>query len=116
MAAQNRPRDPRLHATDEQGEPAARSDADTRRIADARHRSRRINRGQVYGKASGPRRKLEKTLVRNHAAGIASVDLFVVQTISLKLLYGLVILRHARATGESQCDEAIRLPNGLQVR
>jgi len=34
--------------------------------------------------------------LRNHAAGIASVDLFVVQTISLKLLYGLVILRHAR--------------------
>jgi len=33
---------------------------------------------------------------RNHAAGIASLDLFVVRTISFKLLYGLVILRHAR--------------------
>jgi hypothetical protein len=30
------------------------------------------------------------------AAGIASLDLFVVRTISFKLLYGLVILRHAR--------------------
>jgi hypothetical protein len=28
--------------------------------------------------------------------GIASLDLFVVRTISFKLLYGLVILRHAR--------------------
>jgi transposase InsO family protein len=37
-----------------------------------------------------------KTFLRNHAAGIASLDLFVVRTISFKLLYGLVILRHAR--------------------
>jgi transposase InsO family protein len=37
-----------------------------------------------------------KTFLRNHAAGIASVDLFVVHTISFKLLYGLVILRHGR--------------------
>jgi transposase InsO family protein len=36
-----------------------------------------------------------KTFLRNHAAGI-SLDLFVVRTISFKLLYGLVILRHAR--------------------
>jgi hypothetical protein len=33
--------------------------------------------------------------LRNQAAGIASLDLFVVRTISFKLLYGLVILRHA---------------------
>ena len=37
-----------------------------------------------------------KTFLRNHAAGIASIDLFVVPTISFNLLYGLVILRHAR--------------------
>ena len=37
-----------------------------------------------------------KTFLRNHAAGIASLDLFVVRTISFKLLYGLVILGHAR--------------------
>src|ERR1700674_2925436 len=37
-----------------------------------------------------------KTFLCNHAAGIASLDLFVVRTISFKLLYGLVILRHAR--------------------
>ena len=36
-----------------------------------------------------------KTFLRNHAAGIASIDLFVVRTISFKLLYGLVILGHA---------------------
>ena len=37
-----------------------------------------------------------KTFLRNHAAGFALLDLFVVRTISFKLLYGLVILRHAR--------------------
>src|SRR5262249_17064838 len=37
-----------------------------------------------------------KTFLQNHAAGIASIDLFVVRTISFKLLYGLVILRHVR--------------------
>jgi len=37
-----------------------------------------------------------KTFLRNHAAGIASIDLFVVPTAFFKLLYGLVILRHQR--------------------
>ena len=37
-----------------------------------------------------------KTFLRIHAAGIASIDLFVVPTISFKLLYGLVILGHLR--------------------
>src|SRR5437667_719279 len=37
-----------------------------------------------------------RTFLRNHADGIASMDLFVVPTISFRLLYGLVILRHGR--------------------
>ena len=37
-----------------------------------------------------------KTFLRNHAAGIASIDLFVVPTAFFKLLYGLVILGHTR--------------------
>ena len=41
----------------------------------------------------GPPSQGWKTFLRNHAAGIASI---VVRTISFKLLYGLVILRHAR--------------------
>jgi hypothetical protein len=36
-----------------------------------------------------------KTFLRNHIDGIASLDLFVVRTISFRLLYGLAILRHA---------------------
>jgi transposase InsO family protein len=37
-----------------------------------------------------------KTFLRNHAAGIASIDLFVVPTAFFKLLYGVVILGHER--------------------
>src|SRR3984893_7994460 len=37
-----------------------------------------------------------KTFLRNHADGIASMDLFVVPTISFWFLYGLLILQHAR--------------------
>jgi transposase InsO family protein len=37
-----------------------------------------------------------KTFLYNHADGIASMDLFVVPTISFRLLYGLLILRHTR--------------------
>ena len=37
-----------------------------------------------------------KTFLRNHADGIASMDLFLVPTISFRLLYGFLILRHSR--------------------
>jgi hypothetical protein len=37
-----------------------------------------------------------KSFLRNHADGIASMDLFVVPTISFRLLYGFLILQHFR--------------------
>jgi hypothetical protein len=37
-----------------------------------------------------------KTFLRNHTDAIASIDMFVVTTVSFQLLYGLVILRHSR--------------------
>jgi hypothetical protein len=37
-----------------------------------------------------------KTFLRNHADGIASMDLFLVSTISFRLLYGFLILQHSR--------------------
>jgi hypothetical protein len=36
------------------------------------------------------------TFLRNHADGIVAMDLFVVPTISFRLLFGLLILRHVR--------------------
>jgi hypothetical protein len=35
-----------------------------------------------------------RTFLRNHADGIASMDLFVVPTISFRFLYGLLMLQH----------------------
>ena len=37
-----------------------------------------------------------KTFLRNHADGIAAIDLFVVPTVSFRLLYGLLIMGHSR--------------------
>jgi hypothetical protein len=51
--------------------------------------------GRYLPKRGQPPSQGWKTFLRNHAAGIASIDLFVVRTISFRLLYGLVILRYA---------------------
>ena len=44
----------------------------------------------------GPPSQGWRTFLRNHADGIAAMDLFVVPTISFRLLYGLLILQHDR--------------------
>ena len=43
-----------------------------------------------------PHHKAGKTFVRNHADGIGSLDLFVVPTLSFRMLYGLLIYQHGR--------------------
>ena len=42
-----------------------------------------------------------RAFLRNHADGIATLDLLVVPTLGFKLLYGLVVLRHDRRRLES---------------
>jgi len=37
-----------------------------------------------------------RTFLRNHAEGIASIDLFVAPTVTFKLLFGFVVRRHGR--------------------
>ena len=44
----------------------------------------------------GPPSQGWKTFLRNHAEGIVAMDLFVVPTISFRLLYGLLIMGHDR--------------------
>ena len=51
---------------------------------------------QVHGAPKTTSLARLRTFLLNHADGIASIDLFVVPTISFKLLYGLLILRHDR--------------------
>ena len=47
-------------------------------------------------KRRGPPSQGWKTFLHNHTDGIAAMDLFVVPTISFRVLYGLLIMRHDR--------------------
>src|SRR6202158_2763556 len=51
---------------------------------------------KYMAKQRGPPSQGWKTFLRNHADGIAAIDLFVVPTISFRLLYGLLIMGHGR--------------------
>src|SRR5215469_11148374 len=49
-----------------------------------------------FGLRAGPPSQRWKTFLRNHADGIVAMDLFVVPTISFRLLFGLLIIGHGR--------------------
>ena len=51
---------------------------------------------KYMAKARRPPSQGWRTFLHNHADRIASMDLFVVPTVSFRLLYGILILRHAR--------------------
>lgn len=51
---------------------------------------------KYMAKPRGPPSQGWKTFLRNHADGIAAMDLFVVPTISFRLLYGLLIMGYGR--------------------
>ena len=51
---------------------------------------------KYMAKARRPPSQGWRTFLHNHANGIASMDFFVVPTVSFRLLYGILILRHAR--------------------
>jgi hypothetical protein len=69
---------------------------------------------QIHGRRRKPPSQGWKTFLRNHADGVASIDLFVVPTISFRLLYGLLILRHDRRRVLCLGVTAHRRPNGLR--
>jgi hypothetical protein len=60
-----------------------------------------INIGQTslakyMARRRGPPSQGWKTFLRNHADGVAAMDLFVVPTVSFRLLYGLLVMRLGR--------------------
>jgi hypothetical protein len=59
--------------------------------AQAWDRHRPNQRRQIYGAEEGTSVTGWRTFLRNHADGIAAIDLFVVPTVSFRLLYGLLI-------------------------
>src|SRR3984893_9470848 len=51
---------------------------------------------KYMARRGGPPSQGWKTFLNNHADGIAAMDMFVVPTISFRLLYGLLIMGHGR--------------------
>ena len=64
----------------------------------------------------GPPSQGWKTFLRNHADGIAAMDLFVVPTISFRLLYGLLIMGMVDERFYGLALPRIRPQNGSQIR
>jgi hypothetical protein len=69
--------------------------ADPWRTAQARHRWQ-TTVAKYMAQVKRPPSQGWKAFLYNHADGIAAMDLFVVPTISFRLLFGLMILRHER--------------------
>ena len=69
---------------------------DPRRAAKAWNRCLAVDGRELHGPRNNPPSQGWLTFLRNHADGIAAVDLFVVPTIGFRLLFGLVILNHDR--------------------
>src|ERR1700722_6622846 len=80
---------------DERRQSVVGSTEDPWRASQARHRCRPDQRGQIYSAEEGSS-LAGMEFLRNHADGIAAMDLFVVPTISFRLLYGLLIMGHGR--------------------
>jgi len=76
--------------------PFVGSPADPWRTAQARHRYRADHGRKIHGEVEAATIARLETFLRSHADGIASMDLFVVPTVSFRLLYGFLILRHSR--------------------
>jgi len=91
-AVRNSPTDPRH----EPRQPTLGCSPDSRRTPQARNEVGQTSVAKYMARHRRPPSQGWKTFLRNHADGIASIDLFVVPTISTRLLYGLLILRHGR--------------------
>src|ERR1700682_3437905 len=71
---------------------------------------------KYMAKRRGPPSQGWKTFLHNHADGIAAMDLFVVPTISFRLLSGLLIVGTADDRSYGSASQRIRPQNGLQIR
>src|SRR6478609_3218439 len=69
-----------------------------------------------YARRRGPPSQGWKTFLRNHADGIAAMDLFVVPTISFRLLDGLLIMGLVDDRFYGLALPSIRPQNGSQIR
>src|SRR4051794_3568623 len=94
--AQAGPRNSAADPRDEPGKSFLGRSSHPWRTPQAQHQCRPDFGCQVHGPRPASTIAGLRTFLLNHADGIASIDLFVVPTISFRLLYGLLVLRHDR--------------------
>ena len=111
-AAGNTRADPR----DEYRQSTLGSATNSWRASQARHRNRTDQRRQVYGQAERPAVPRLEDVPPQYADGIAAMDLFVVPTISFRLLYGLLIMGMVDDRFYGVALPRIRPQNGSQIR
>jgi hypothetical protein len=69
---------------------------DSRRAPEAGDHGESIDRRELHATASRPPSQTWRTFLTNHASQIMAADLFVVPTVTFRLLFVLVILAHER--------------------
>ena len=95
-AAEYSSRDSRPHSRDEHCQPALGAPRIHGELLKLGIDVGQTTVAKYMAKTTRPPSQGWKTFLVNHADGIASMDLFVVPTISFRLLYGFLILLHAR--------------------
>jgi len=84
---------PPTHSRDERCQPAVGSATDSRRLLKLGIVVGQTTVAKYMAKGRRPPSQGWKTFLRNHADAIASIDLFIVPTISFRLLHGFLVLR-----------------------
>src|SRR6202035_3889036 len=88
--------DTRAYPRDEHCQSAVGSASDPWRTPQARVDIGQTSVAKYIVRRRDPPSQGWRTFLRNHADGIAAMDMFVVPTISFRLLYGLLIMGHGR--------------------
>ena len=88
--------DTQAYPRDELCQSAVGSAADPRRVAQIGIDVGQTSVAKYMVKRRGPPSQGWKTFLHNHADGIAAMDMFVVPTLSFRLLYGLLIMGYGR--------------------
>ena len=87
---------PEVYQRDEHCQSLVGSAADSRRTAQARIDVGQTSVAKYISRSTRSPSQGWKTFLRNHANGIAAIELFVVPTVSFRLLYGLLTMGHGR--------------------
>ena len=95
-SSETRPQGKRAHWKDVQRESLVGRSPDQIGAAPAGHRSRPEDGGQVHGPRQETTVSNWRTFLKNHVGDIAAIDFFTVPTVSFRVLFCFIVLRHER--------------------